>query len=115
MAEVDYEDEQVYTSTHRSLIRPDLILGCERGPIVILLALSFILVVLLQKLLTVGLAASLIMIGIPILRYLAHRDNNWYRVMTRHHTYPSQFSAWPSLGRKPMAYIDQQRRKHSTL
>jgi type IV secretory pathway TrbD component len=110
----DDTDQVVATPIRRSLTRPDLLLGCERAPVVFLGATAMAFALIMQKPLTILAAIVIVAIGIPILRALAKRDPTMYRVYTRHFMYQDEYAVHPSTARQPFAPIPQQRRKGST-
>jgi type IV secretory pathway TrbD component len=110
----DDDDDVIYTPIHRSLMRQDLVFGCERTPVIFIVAASFVLIVILQKVATILLGVALPLFGIPILRYLAARDPNMTRVFLRHFSYPDSMNAHPTLGRPPLGFRAQQRIKRDT-
>jgi type IV secretion system protein VirB3 len=114
MADFDDEDTVVETMVHRSLTRPDLLIGCERAPVVFLGAVAFAFAMILQKPLTMVAAVVIVALGIPMLRHFAKRDPQMYRVYTRHFMYQDEYSIHPSLARAPFLPIPQQRKKGST-
>jgi type IV secretory pathway TrbD component len=103
------EERVVVTRIHQSLTRPDLVIGCERMPIIFLIATAFIFGFLLQKPITIAFSVLLIAVGIPVLRWAARRDPNMYRVWSRHFAYQNQYLCNPSVGRVPPPIIEQQR------
>jgi len=112
------EDRPVWHPIHRSLVRPDLVAGCERTPLVLLIA---VFVVILQKPIIIIFGIMMVVVGFPILRALAKRDPMMYRVWTRHFGYQGYYPAHPSLARPaprvnvaPGSIIEHQRKKGST-
>jgi type IV secretory pathway TrbD component len=70
---------------HPSLVRPVLIGGAEREPMVVVLGLVAALVTAFRpNLVTYSLAALLILVGLPRLRRLARRDPQFFAVLRRH-------------------------------
>lgn len=110
MSGFEEEDREVFTPVHRALTRPDLVFGCERGPLVFLFATAFTFVIILQKPLTAAMGVLLVAGGIPVLRYFARRDPQMYRVYLRHFAYQSEYHVHPSLGR-PAPLIKEQQPK----
>ena len=117
----DVEDRPVWHPIHRSLIRPDLVAGCERTPLVFLIAAAFIFIVILQKPIIIAFGIMMVVGGFPLLRMLAKRDPMMYRVWTRHFGYQSHYPAHPSLARpaprvnvSPGSIIEHQHKKGST-
>jgi type IV secretion system protein VirB3 len=109
MIEPEHEDQHVITPVHRALTRPDLVFGCERGPLVFLFATAFTFFMILQKPVTIALGVVMLFTGIPVLRYFARRDPQMYRVYTRHFAYQSEYPPHPTLARPPLTSREQQR------
>jgi type IV secretory pathway TrbD component len=86
-----------------SLIKDDLVLGCERLPVVAVIAVSIMCIMTLHTVLTIAFAIVLLFIAFPVLRYLAKRDPMFMRVMIRHFTYKSEYQAQASVGRRAPA------------
>ena len=115
------EDQVTWSPIHKSLIRPDLIFGCERTPLVLIICVAFIFIVILQKPLLAGYGLLVAVIGIPILRKAAKRDPLSYRILIKHFGYKSHYNAHPGLSRPPPrvnispgSIIEQQRKKGHT-
>jgi type IV secretion system protein VirB3 len=110
----DESDVVVATPIRRSLTRPDLLIGCERAPVVFLGATAMAFALIMQKPITILAAIIIVAIGIPILRALAKKDPTMYRVYMRHFLYQDEYPTHPSTKRPPFKQFPQQRRKGST-
>lgn len=96
------EDElDVRTPVRVSLIKDDLVAGCERVPVIAVLGVAFLFIVSLHTLFTTIIGVVLIVVAFPVLRYLAKRDPLFTRIMLRHFRYRAEYDAQTSLGRKP--------------
>ena len=114
-------DGPVWNSIHRSLVRPDLVAGCERGPLVLSVALAFAFVIIFQKPFFIIVGILIIVLGFPFLRWMAKQDPFMYRILIRHYIYKDYYPAHPGLNRpspragiSPGSIIQHQRKKGST-
>jgi type IV secretory pathway TrbD component len=96
---ISEEEIDVRTPVRVSLIKNDLMAGCERVPVVFVSAFIFICIITLHTLMSVLLGVVLIIVAFPVLRYLAKRDPQFTAVMLRHTRYQSEYSTQSSLAR----------------
>jgi type IV secretory pathway TrbD component len=85
LANFDELDERPITTKVRvSLLKNDLVLGCERLPFVITFVMAFACIVIFQKPLTMIFGFLIIFAGIPLLQQMAKRDPLMLSVLIRH-------------------------------
>jgi type IV secretory pathway TrbD component len=96
----DSDDRIAATIVHRSLIRPDRehLVGAERGLIVMLIAVAFILAWLFANPVTITIGVLLVVVGVPALREMAKRDPIFSRVVTRRLQQQREYLAHANVG-----------------
>ncbi len=93
------EEIDVRTPVRVSLIKDDLVAGCERIPAVVVVAFEVILVVTIHQIYTIALGLILTLVAFPLLRFLAKRDPQYTKVMLRQARYRREYPAQASIAR----------------
>lgn len=98
-------------AVHRSLLRPDRehLMGAERGLLVMLGAVAFILIWLTPSVPTVAVGVLLLVVGVPVLRAMAKRDPQFSRVVARRLNAQREYAAHGYAHKPPVAFPPQQK------
>lgn len=109
------EDRLQTVPVHRSLIRPDrdhlTPPGAERGLVVMLFGVVFILGWLTPSIPSFIVCAFLLTVGLAVLREMAKRDPIFSRVLTRRLMQQREYSAQAYIGANRRTVLAQQRDK----
>jgi type IV secretory pathway TrbD component len=96
---IQSEEVDIRTPVRVSLIKDDLVAGCERIPAVAVVAFETILIVTIHQLYTIAIGVILSLVAFPVLRFLAKRDPQFTNVMIRQAMYQPEYPAQASIGR----------------
>jgi type IV secretory pathway TrbD component len=95
------EEQDVLTPVRVSLLKDDLVAGCERMPAVATGAFAMLCIVIIHTYITFVIGLLAVIAAFPILRYVAKRDPQFFLVMTRYFKYQGEYEAQTSVTRIP--------------
>ena len=82
-----------YTAFHRVLHRPNLIMGCDRELVLVLLLLCTGTLVTAQNMVATMASIVIVMFGVPLLRKMAKADPKMRQIYIRQLKYQSFYPA----------------------